>query len=248
MWDAPPRVWAPLTGSALVCLAPCVSVLDLCLYVNVLGKEELSQHRPLKKDSARIVQTTPDTAARLDGMSCRTWWWSQTSWKSLHRNYKVKMCETNTLTKLMKEKCGSRACIKPNRPSGYKLETQISYRGTLESIRQHRSEASSQHKGLFCFDWLIVQIWLSLKDVIRTKSKTRISRNALVHSDNDPALLDPICQTFGLKSATEDWAQPSKLVLDKGKTLSSSGSQWGARSRVLLPSQEVRKTKTQRAG
>lgn len=46
-------------------------------------------------------------------------------------------------------------------------------------------------------------------------------------------LLDPICQTFRLKSVTEEWAQLGKLVLDEGETLSSSrSSQWRAKSRV----------------
>lgn len=38
MWDVPPSVWAHLTGSALVCLAQCFSVVDLCLCVNILGE------------------------------------------------------------------------------------------------------------------------------------------------------------------------------------------------------------------
>lgn len=137
--------------------------------------------------------------------------------KTLYRDFKVKMYGINTHTKLKKEECGTPGAIWPNRPFGYELETQITYRGTRESLHQHRSEASSQRKGPFCFDWLNVQIWLWLQDVIRTRSKRPTSQNALFHSYTDPvqSSAGSHLSSFTLKSATEAWARLSKLVPDE---------------------------------
>lgn len=143
-------------------------------------------------------------------------------------------------------------CHMPIRPFGYELETQISYRGTHKSLHQHRSEASSQHKDPFCFDWLNVQIWLSLQDVIRTRSKTPISQNALLHSYNDPIQSSAGSHLSNLQ------------IKERHRGLGSAqqtGPGWGwnivqlekfpAKSKVkgqgstLLPSQEVCETQTQ---
>lgn len=89
----------------------------------------------------------------------------------LHHHYKVKVYDASILTKPANVECGTHTW-------GHLTDTSFFHR--------RWDETSFQHKGLFCFDWLNVQIWLSLQDVIRTRSKTGISQNALLHSFSDP--------------------------------------------------------------